>query len=97
MGYPPPTLRPSGGPHTAVRAVGYRQLWSYFDGEYSLEQAREKGIIATRQLAKRQFTWLRSWPHLHWFDTLNAAGEQREQSDILNEVGTYLAEQGISA
>lgn len=43
----------------AVRAVGYRQVWSYLEGEYDLDVMIEKGIIATRQLAKRQFTWLR--------------------------------------
>lgn len=43
----------------AIRAVGYRQVWSYLQGEYDQELMIEKGIIATRQLAKRQFTWLR--------------------------------------
>ncbi len=43
----------------AVRAVGYRQIWSYLQGELSYAEMQEKGIIATRQLAKRQFTWLR--------------------------------------
>ncbi len=43
----------------AIRAVGYRQVWSYLQGEYDQEMMIEKGIIATRQLAKRQFTWLR--------------------------------------
>jgi tRNA dimethylallyltransferase len=54
----------------AMRAVGYRQLWRYLDGEGSWEQAREKAIVATRQYAKRQMTWLRGdtrterWPAL---------------------------------
>ena len=54
----------------AVRAVGYRQLWAYLDGDYTWEEAREKTIVATRQYAKRQLTWLRgdprieSWPAL---------------------------------
>jgi tRNA dimethylallyltransferase len=43
----------------AIRAVGYRQAWSYLNGEYDLETITEKAIVATRQLAKRQFTWLR--------------------------------------
>lgn len=43
----------------AIRAVGYRQTWSYLQGEYDLDRMIEKGIIATRQLAKRQITWLR--------------------------------------
>jgi len=44
----------------AIRAVGYRQLWAYFDGDFSLDEAVRRGIAATRQLAKRQHTWLRS-------------------------------------
>jgi tRNA dimethylallyltransferase len=46
----------------AIRSVGYRQLWQYLQGQCSLDEAVEKGIIATRQLAKRQITWLRNWP-----------------------------------
>ncbi|QBH20210.1 tRNA (adenosine(37)-N6)-dimethylallyltransferase MiaA [Alcaligenes faecalis] len=46
----------------SIRCVGYRQLWAYLDGEVSLEQAVEQAIAATRQLAKRQLTWLRSEP-----------------------------------
>ncbi len=57
----------------AIRAVGYRQLWRHLDGECSLEEAIEQGIAATRQLAKRQLTWLRKWPDLNWLLT-DAAG-----------------------
>ena len=46
----------------AIRSVGYRQLWDYCAGSCSLEESVERGIIATRQLAKRQITWLRNWP-----------------------------------
>ena len=52
------------GRHAAVRAVGYRQLWRYCEGSSSLEQATQQAIIATRQLAKRQLTWLRREPGL---------------------------------
>jgi tRNA dimethylallyltransferase len=45
----------------AIRSVGYRQMWQYLDGECQFDEMREKGIIATRQLAKRQITWLRGW------------------------------------
>ncbi len=45
--------------NSAIRAVGYRQVWSFLKGEYGKDEMIEKGIIATRQLAKRQFTWLR--------------------------------------
>jgi tRNA dimethylallyltransferase len=45
---------------TAMRAVGYRQIWSYLDGKYDWRETRTKAIVATRQLAKRQMTWLRA-------------------------------------
>jgi len=45
----------------AMKAVGYRQVWQYLEGDLGFDEMREKGIIATRQLAKRQFTWLRSF------------------------------------
>lgn len=54
----------------SIRSVGYRQAWEYLDGQLTREEMVERGIIATRQLAKRQFTWLRSWPPLHWLDSL---------------------------
>jgi tRNA dimethylallyltransferase len=43
----------------SIRAVGYRQVWAYLHGDYDEATMIDKGIIATRQLAKRQFTWLR--------------------------------------
>lgn len=53
----------------SMRAVGYRQVWEYLDGQLSRDEMIQRGIIATRQLAKRQFTWLRSWGHTHWLDS----------------------------
>lgn len=53
----------------SIRSVGYRQVWQYLDGEISFDAMVERGIIATRQLAKRQVTWLRSWDKLHNFDS----------------------------
>lgn len=53
----------------AIKSVGYRQVWQYLCGEINYDEMVEKGIIATRQLAKRQFTWLRSWPELHNLDS----------------------------
>jgi len=55
----------------SIRAVGYRQAWAYLDGDYAYEEMIERGIIATRQLAKRQFTWLRSWKDVEWLDSLS--------------------------
>ncbi|NLY64217.1 MAG: tRNA (adenosine(37)-N6)-dimethylallyltransferase MiaA [Alcaligenaceae bacterium] len=46
----------------SIRCVGYRQIWGHLEGEYGLAEATEKGIAATRQLAKRQITWLRAQP-----------------------------------
>ncbi|MFB4391578.1 MULTISPECIES: tRNA (adenosine(37)-N6)-dimethylallyltransferase MiaA [unclassified Pseudomonas] len=54
----------------SIRAVGYRQVWDYLDGKLTADAMRERGIIATRQLAKRQFTWLRGWSGVHWLDSL---------------------------
>ncbi|MDJ0939762.1 MAG: tRNA (adenosine(37)-N6)-dimethylallyltransferase MiaA [Woeseiaceae bacterium] len=54
----------------SMRAVGYRQLWAYVAGECSLDEARYRALVATRQLAKRQITWLRSEPDLELFDPL---------------------------
>ena len=56
----------------SIRAVGYRQVWDHLDGKLTLDEMQERGIIATRQLAKRQFTWLRSWSDLHWLDSLDS-------------------------
>lgn len=54
----------------ALRSVGYRQVWQYLDGDYDYETMVDKGIFATRQLAKRQLTWLRKWRGVRWFDSL---------------------------
>ena len=53
----------------ALRSVGYRQLWAHLAGETDLATARARAIAATRQLAKRQLTWLRKWPSLAWLLT----------------------------
>lgn len=50
----------------ALRAVGYRQVAMYLAGEYDRQTMRERAILATRQLAKRQMTWLRSEPSCQW-------------------------------
>jgi len=53
----------------SIRAVGYRQAWDYLSGKITFEEMRERAIIATRQLAKRQMTWLRSWENLQWINS----------------------------
>jgi tRNA dimethylallyltransferase len=70
----------------AMRAVGYRQIGQYLSGEMNLEEATERAITATRQLAKRQMTWLRKEPHLHWFDS--------DQSDLVSKVAHHIETEG---
>jgi tRNA dimethylallyltransferase len=54
--------------HASMRAVGYRQLWAHLEGQYTLEEAVQRAIAATRQLAKRQFTWMRGADLGEWLD-----------------------------
>ncbi|ERS89522.1 tRNA (adenosine(37)-N6)-dimethylallyltransferase MiaA [Halomonas sp. PBN3] len=54
----------------AMKSVGYRQVWEYLDGEVDRAGLEQRGIVATRQLAKRQLTWMRGWEALHWVDPL---------------------------
>lgn len=54
----------------SMRCVGYRQVWQHLDGELDYQGLREKGIAATRQLAKRQLTWLRAMEKVKTFDCL---------------------------
>ncbi|WP_240612367.1 tRNA (adenosine(37)-N6)-dimethylallyltransferase MiaA [Salinicola lusitanus] len=66
------TLKQRGDLHAdlpSMRSVGYRQAWEHLEGAYDRDALRERGIAATRQLAKRQLTWLRRWPDLHWVDS----------------------------
>ena len=65
-------LRSRKGLHLALpsmRSVGYRQIWEYLDQQYDYEEMIARGVAATRQLAKRQFTWLRKEPNAVWFDS----------------------------
>jgi tRNA dimethylallyltransferase len=56
----------------SIRSVGYRQAWEYLLGNLTFEEFQERGVIATRQLAKRQLTWLRSWPEeIMWLESLD--------------------------
>lgn len=73
----------------AIRAVGYRQAWLHLQGEMDYATMIDKGIIATRQLAKRQFTWLRSWPELQWIYT-DENNKPRSLTQMVEQVRTYL-------
>lgn len=75
----------------ALRAVGYRQLWSHLEGELSLEEAARQAVAATRQLAKRQLTWIRSERSLQWVDPDTAGAETSWNRDVM----TRLRELGL--
>jgi tRNA dimethylallyltransferase len=55
----------------SIRCVGYRQMWQHLDGDFDFDEMREKSLAATRQLAKRQLTWLRSWKNIYSLDTFS--------------------------
>jgi tRNA dimethylallyltransferase len=73
----------------SIRAVGYRQVWAYLAGEIDFETAVEQGIAATRQLAKRQLTWLRGWPDVY---SLPTDREQRVASSEAAQLPPGIAE-----
>ncbi len=68
----------------SIRCVGYRQMWQYLHGECSHDEMVFRGICATRQLAKRQLTWLRSWPDLTWLDMEDENNLQHIVSSVSN-------------
>ncbi len=67
----------------SMRSVGYRQVWAWLRGEYDREEMIRRGIAATRQLAKRQMTWLRGETGTHWLD--EASGDLPGQARALVE------------
>jgi tRNA dimethylallyltransferase len=69
----------------ALRAVGYRQLWAHLAGECDLETARRDAIRATRQLAKRQYTWLRGEPRATWV----AAGTAGALDELIGRIRAF--------
>ena len=70
----------------ALKSVGYRQVWEYLDGQYDKNGLEERGVIATRQLAKRQLTWLRRWENACWFNI--------QQPGMLDKVLKFVRESG---
>jgi tRNA dimethylallyltransferase len=68
--------------HASIRAVGYRQLWAHLEGQLSLEEARRRAVAATRQLARRQLTWMRAERQGEWLDP--QAGPASLNRDILH-------------
>lgn len=83
----------------AIRAVGYRQAWEHIDRQLSYEEMIERGIIATRQLAKRQLTWLKGWPiepsPLYWLYTQDEQGRELLKKEIINNALNFLQSTAI--
>jgi tRNA dimethylallyltransferase len=74
--------------HPSMRAVGYRQLWRYLAGQLGLNEATEQAIAATRQLAKRQMTWLRRRTEARWLDSM--------RPDVAHAIFDALSEGGFA-
>ena len=70
--------------YPSMRSVGYRQFWQYLDGEYSRDEASDRALFATRQLAKRQITWLRSENEIFLVNPLEAG--------TIDAISTFLAQ-----
>lgn len=69
----------------SIKSAGYRQVWEHLSGQLSHQAMSDQSIAATRQLAKRQLTWLRSWGNVTWFDSLH--------ENLIQEVMQFLASQ----
>jgi len=76
----------------SMRSVGYRQAWQYLEGELDTSKLREHGIAATRQLAKRQLTWLRSVDGITIFDTLDTGVEAMALEYVRRRIEAMLYE-----
>ena len=76
----------------ALRSVGYRQMWEYVAGRRDLGTARQDAVRATRQLAKRQYTWLRAEPNAEWV----APGADRGVGELMARIGGWLRVAGMS-
>ncbi|HZO23165.1 MAG TPA: tRNA (adenosine(37)-N6)-dimethylallyltransferase MiaA [Steroidobacteraceae bacterium] len=77
--------------HSSMRAVGYRQLWAHLEGEYELQEAIRRSVSATRQLAKRQLTWLR---REHAFESLDAQ-DSHTRASWIGDAQSALRELGL--
>lgn len=74
------------GEHPSMRAVGYRQLWRHLAGGWALNQAVEAAIAASRQLAKRQLTWLRQRSRARWFDPAQPAAVRMLEDALADDI-----------
>ncbi|THA07810.1 tRNA (adenosine(37)-N6)-dimethylallyltransferase MiaA [Rodentibacter pneumotropicus] len=72
----------------SIRCVGYRQMWDYLQGNYDHDEMVFRGICATRQLAKRQITWLRGWKTpVQWLDSLQA---DQAKETVLRQIEAHI-------
>ncbi|WP_424407580.1 tRNA (adenosine(37)-N6)-dimethylallyltransferase MiaA [Pasteurella sp. PK-2025] len=70
----------------SIRCVGYRQMWEYLRGDYSHDEMIFRGICATRQLAKRQITWLRGWKYpIQWLDSLSPEEAKQTMLNLIRQ------------
>jgi tRNA dimethylallyltransferase len=69
-----------------MRCVGYRQAWSHLEGEIDRPEMVRRAVVATRQLAKRQITWLRQETGALWYDPT----EQSTRTSVVGELGKFL-------
>ncbi|HUL45554.1 MAG TPA: tRNA (adenosine(37)-N6)-dimethylallyltransferase MiaA [Steroidobacteraceae bacterium] len=73
--------------HSSMRAVGYRQLWGHLEGHYDLPEAGRRALAATRQLAKRQLTWMRGETRGVWLDPASGLSWNRDICNALTALG----------
>jgi tRNA dimethylallyltransferase len=71
---------------TASRAIGYREVMAYLRGELGLDEARKRTVIATRQFARRQDSWFRKDPRIHWIDWDDPARAERAEA-VVRKIG----------
>ena len=74
----------------SIRSVGYRQVWQYLHNEFDHDTMIAKGVSATRQLAKRQLTWLRGWPNL-----VELAADADKKQKNLEQTLNFLSKESI--
>ncbi len=79
----------------SMRSVGYRQAWDYLHGLITFEDMMEQGVVATRRLAKRQLTWLRSWEGVNWLNLDDEQGKIRANAQIIQNVLKILDKRAI--
>ena len=83
-----------------MRSVGYRQVWQHLEGEFDRNELKDRAIYATRQLAKRQMTWLRSWPECSVFDCFDPrfrGGSTKSSAALVNGPGSEFSRMNFSA